>query len=97
MGTPHYIWSRTSGLGHFHAYQTINDRHITSMVAKTIKYGRGGPPVMTATIFITPTMMFAQRFALRFNTRDRRTRAIDVSINIAPANKPPGGRGGPFT
>ena len=43
----------------------------------------------TAAVLIIPAMMFAQRFALYFNIRDRSTIAIDVSINIEAPTKNP--------
>ena len=72
----------------------ITKVHTISIVAKNTENGAGDVPPRkvkkkTAAVFIAPTMMLAQRFAPYFNTRERRTMAIEVSIKTANPNTAP--------
>src|SRR5512136_2338955 len=42
---------------------------------------------MTQRMVMTPPMMFTQRLTLYFNSRDRKTIAIEISVTIAAINK----------
>jgi hypothetical protein len=54
------------------------------------------PPPITNKMVITPAMIFAQRLALYFNTRDRKIIAIGISSNVEPANSSPNKTDDPF-
>jgi hypothetical protein len=45
------------------------------------------PPPITQRIVITPPMMLTQRLAPYFNSRDRKTIAIEISVTMAAINK----------
>ena len=82
-------------MGHFHAYQMITKVQAISITAKNALKAAGVAAAKvvkkTAAVWIAPTMMLLQRFALYFKTRERRTMTMAVSIKTEKPKAAPAG------